>query len=157
MSHDDARVFVFARTWSMDALDPEAIRDLLAQIDALGVELVVLCRTGVWSLRPGDTDLRRQTDRLAGDAPTTVTLYAASRGGDGVYVIDAGGRVVRVGSGAPRGLAIALDGAHEVIVRRRAVLRAARALAAAESVATAPRRDARPAPDPAPAVHGSHP
>lgn len=152
MSQDDARVFVFATTWSMDALAPEAVHELLARVDALGVELILLCRTGVWSVRPGDDDVQRHSDRFAGDAATTVTAYAASRGGDGVFVTDDEGRVVRVGGGdAGHGLFIALDNARDVIARWRA----AREAAAPRSAAPVRRQAA--VHEPAPPAPGGHP
>ena len=112
----ETHVLVFARTWSMDSMDKATVQAILERVRSLGVEVVVLCRSGVWSVRPDDTTIGRTTDKLVGDVATAATLYAARGNNDAVYVID-GGSVVRVGAG--KSLLEALDDAAEVMVRRQ--------------------------------------
>ena len=122
-------VLVFARTWSMESLDVSTVQAILERVRSFDTELVVLCKTGVWSVRPEDTLIGRKTDRLVGDVATAATLFAARGGSDAVYVID-GGSVVRVGAG--KSLLEALDDAAETLIRRR--LRSAAAAANANSI-----------------------
>lgn len=87
-------VLVFARTWSLDALDTD-----IGQGD-----------------RAAHASARRRA-RLAGDVATAATLYQARHQGDAVFVIQER-EVVRVGCDA-HDLVSALDAATACLAERR--------------------------------------
>jgi hypothetical protein len=115
-SSPSCRVLAFARTWSIEALDPATMRSLRERIRDLGADLIVVTSTGAWAFNGSDDD-GEYSDRIAADLATAASMFAHRAGGDAVFVVD-GSRVVRVGHDAPS-LVEALGAAAELLVTRR--------------------------------------
>src|SRR5512140_3525169 len=91
----EPRVLAFAHAWSLEAEPPEALRAIRAQLRGLGAELVVLSRSGAWSVRADDPaePLAPAVDRLAFEVAMAEMLYGVRERGDAVFVIDGHGVV----------------------------------------------------------------
>jgi hypothetical protein len=122
-SSPSCRVLAFARTWSIDGLDPATMLAFRERIRDLGAELIVVTNTGAWAFNGSDDD-GEYRDRIAGDLATAASMFAARAGGDAVFVVD-GPRVVRVGHDATS-IVEALDAAAELLVTRRIATTTAR-------------------------------
>lgn len=127
LSLSSCRVLAFARTWSIESLDPAMLQALRERIQRLGADLIVVTGKGAWSFDAAAQDAAafcEYRDRIIGDLATAATLFAARGAEDAVFVLDRS-RVVRVGHGA-KSLVEALDCAAELLVTRRIATTTAR-------------------------------